>query len=273
MMNRVKLWREPALDNAEFLRATYRDHRFPSHAHDEYALGFIERGAQAFCRGRHEHLVMPEGKLCVINPGQFHEGRPATDAGWDYRMIYVSPSALLLALDGTDPSSRHALPVFLDTVIDDHDTLMAFHAAHLCSESPDVSQLEKGSRLVAALRQLSKRHGNHPHLDSAVRAVPRAVKNARELIDAQVAGNPSLAEIADAAGLSQFHLLRVFKATVGVPPHAYLLQRRIDRARRLLLQGQSLRMVAIEMGYCDQAHLTREFRRFHGIPPTALGSR
>ena len=133
-----------------------------------------------------------------------------------------------------------------------------------------VLQLEKGARLVMALRQLAERHGDRSHPDPVATAVPRAVRRARELIDANVGGNPSLEDIADAAGLSQFHLLRVSKASVGVPPHAYLLQRRIDLARRLLLQGQPLRTVAIQTGYCDQAHLSREFRRFHGIPPSAL---
>jgi hypothetical protein len=46
--NRVKLWREPTFAHAELLRATYRTHRFPPHAHDEFAFGVIERGAQAF---------------------------------------------------------------------------------------------------------------------------------------------------------------------------------------------------------------------------------
>src|SRR5260370_12542105 len=89
--NRAKIWREPALANAELLRAAYRTHQFPPHAHDEYAIGFIERGAQAYTRGRKERLIIPMGKICVINPGQLHEGMGATELGPAFPLISISP--------------------------------------------------------------------------------------------------------------------------------------------------------------------------------------
>jgi AraC-like DNA-binding protein len=271
LANRARIWREPGLGNAELLRATYRAHQFPPHAHDEYAIGFIERGAQAYTRGRKERLIMPTGTICVVNPGQLHEGRGATEIGWDYRMIYIPPEALARALAGAEPVDVGKLPFFAQSVIDDMATLQALHAAHLCSESPDTSQLEKTSRLVHALRQLVTRHGQGVPLANLPRAEPGAVRRAREFIDANVAANPSLDDIASAAAMSPFHLLREFKKAVGLPPHAYLVQRRVDEARRLMLKGRALRLVAIDVGYSDQAHFSREFRRFYGVPPsTAL---
>jgi AraC-like DNA-binding protein len=68
--------------------------------------------------------------------------------------------------------------------------------------------------------------------------------------------------------MSSYQLIRVFKHSVGMAPHAYLVQRRVAMAKQLLLRGQPLRQVAIEVGYCDQGHLTREFRRFFGVPPS-----
>ena len=266
--NRARIWREPALANAELLRASYRTHQFPPHAHDEYAIGFIERGAQAYTRGRKERLIMPMGTICVINPGQLHEGRGATETGWDYQMIYVPPEGLAMVLADSEPISGRDLPFFAESVIDDPDTLRALYAAHVCSESSDASQLEKASRLVHALRQLMTRHGQGVPRAQLPRAEPGVVRRAREFIDASVAANPSLDEIADAAGMSPFHLLREFKKAVGVPPHVYLVQRRMDEARRLLLKGHAPRMVAMEVGYSDQSHLSREFRRFYGVPPS-----
>jgi AraC-like DNA-binding protein len=266
--NRARIWREPALANAELLRAAYLSHQFPPHVHDEYAIGFIERGAQAYTCGRKERFIMPAGTICVINRGQLHEGRGATEIGWDYRMIYVPPEAVAMVLAGAEPLGARALPYFAESVIDDPGTLQALHAAHLCSESSDTSQLEKASRLVHALRQLMIRHGQGVPCAQLPRAEPGAVRRAREFIDASVAANPSLDDIAGAAGMSPFHLLREFKKVVGVPPHAYLVQRRMDEARRLLLKGHAPRRVAMEVGYSDQAHLSREFRRFYGVPPS-----
>jgi len=279
--NRVKVWRESSLANAEFLRAEYRAHSFPPHMHEEFAIGFIERGAQAVLQHRKNRFVMPEGTICVINPGHLHEGRGATEVGWDYRMIYISPQDLNAALIGTPGTpgmtgaagSLESRSIFFsDSVIDDPDTLRLLRIAHLCSESTDASRLEKSSRLTAALHQLVDRHAIACREPLVQPAMSAAVKRAREYIDANVTLNPSLDEIASVAALSPFHLLREFRKAVGMAPHAYLIQRRVEQAKHLLLKGRSLRAVAIEIGYADQAHLSREFRRFYGTPPGALHS-
>jgi len=276
--NRVKVWRESSLANAELLRAEYRVHSFPPHMHEEFAIGFIERGAQAVLQHRKDRFVMPEGKICVINPGHLHEGRGATEVGWDYRMIYISPRDLNAALlgtpgiTGTAGSLESRMIFFADSVIDDPDTLRLLRIAHLCSESTNTSRLEKSSRLTAALHQLVDRHAIARREPLVQPAMSAAVKRAREYIDANVTLNPSLDEIANVAALSSFHLLREFRKAVGMAPHAYLIQRRVEQAKHLLLKGRSLRTVAIEIGYADQAHLSREFRRFYGTPPGAVHS-
>lgn len=266
--NQAKLWREPAFAGAEMLRAAYRTHKFPPHLHDEFAFGVIERGAQSFQDGHGQRTIMPQGTICIINPGQMHEGRPASDIGWDYRMIYVPTAGLAAALKGADLEIESGL-YFPDTVIDDPDTLRLLHEAHVCSESADASRLEKASRLTQAIYQLALRHGQTKRPTQPHSPVPGIVKRAREYIDAHVSDNPSLDAIADAAGMSPFHLLREFKKAIGVAPHAYLMQRRVERAKHLLLQNQTLRQVSIEMGYSDQGHLSREFTRFFGVPPGA----
>jgi AraC-like DNA-binding protein len=70
-----------------------------------------------------------------------------------------------------------------------------------------------------------------------------------------------------------FQLARAFAKHVGLPPHAYHLQRRIERARAMLLSGTSAAEAAALTGFSDQAHLTRHFRRHFGITPGRLGLR
>jgi AraC-like DNA-binding protein len=252
--------------NAELLRATYRTHRFPPHAHDEFAFGVIERGAQAYLDGRGHREVMREGTICIVNPGQVHEGRPATDEGWDYRMIYIPTASVSTLLNEAGEDLAGTL-YFPQTVIDDIQTMRVLHAAHVCSESADATQLEKTSRLTAAVLQLVLRYGQSSLRIPEAMPVPGAVKRAREYIDAHVSENPSLDIIAEVAGMSSFHLLREFKKAIGVAPHSYLVQRRVELAKHLLLKGHPLRQVAMEVGYCDQGHLSREFSRFFGVPP------
>jgi transcriptional regulator GlxA family with amidase domain len=80
----------------------------------------------------------------------------------------------------------------------------------------------------------------------------------------------SLADIAKAADMSPFHLARVFKKSMGMAPHHYLVEVRVHSARALLSTGgdrPSLAEVATAVGFSDQSHLTRQFKRILGTTP------
>jgi AraC-like DNA-binding protein len=93
--------------------------------------------------------------------------------------------------------------------------------------------------------------------------VTRAVR----LLDDAPARPVTLAELAALSGVSRFQLLRGFVREVGITPHAYLVQRRVRLARRLLARGLPLAEAAIEAGFCDQSHMTRAFVRQLGVTP------
>ncbi len=77
-----------------------------------------------------------------------------------------------------------------------------------------------------------------------------------------------LTEIAAIAQMSPYHFLRLFKQSMGVTPHQYILQRRIDKAKYLLqLSDLSIANIALRVGFCDQSHLTRYFKRILGLTP------
>jgi AraC family transcriptional regulator len=98
----------------------------------------------------------------------------------------------------------------------------------------------------------------------------RAVADALEFIHANYARELSLTDIAGSAHLSPFHLARLFKQSLGVSPHQYLIQVRVNNARWLLSAGsgeRSLAEVASAVGFADQSHLTRHFKRVTGLTP------
>ena len=91
----------------------------------------------------------------------------------------------------------------------------------------------------------------------------------RELLESQLADPPSLEALAAAVNLSPFHFARVFRQATGLPPHAWLLQQRAERARHLVLRGASLASAAADCGFADQSHMTRIFARQFGFTPGA----
>lgn len=96
------------------------------------------------------------------------------------------------------------------------------------------------------------------------------LQRATEYIDANLAEPISLADIAAAAGLSPMHFAAQFRAATGLRPHEYLLQRRIERARALLLNSSlPLVEIALDVGFKTQAHFTTVFGRFVNETPNA----
>jgi AraC-like DNA-binding protein len=77
----------------------------------------------------------------------------------------------------------------------------------------------------------------------------------------------SLSELAALSGVSRFQLLRGFAREMGITPHAYLVQRRVRLARRLLAAGRTPAQAAAQAGFADQSHMTRAFVRQLGITP------
>jgi len=94
----------------------------------------------------------------------------------------------------------------------------------------------------------------------------------REYIDAHFTRSISMCELSGAAGLSMFHLHRLFRASTGIPPHEYQTQLRINYAKRLLQRGYRPVDVALSSGFSDQSHLTRHFKRLVGITPARFSA-
>jgi AraC family transcriptional regulator len=97
------------------------------------------------------------------------------------------------------------------------------------------------------------------------------LRRALEFLQANLAADISLDDLAREAGLSRFHFARMFKRSTGVSPHQYLLQCRVERARELLLAGnRTIAEIAAETGFYDQSHLVSQFKRAFGVTPRAF---
>lgn len=100
------------------------------------------------------------------------------------------------------------------------------------------------------------------------------LRRALDFLEANLDQDILLAEMATAAGLSPFHFAREFKAATGLAPHAYLIQRRIERAKELLTRSDlPIAAIATATGFSHQSHLTRHFKRLVGITPARFSGR
>jgi len=100
------------------------------------------------------------------------------------------------------------------------------------------------------------------------------LRRVTEYIEAHLDHDLSLARLAGVAGVSASHLKTVFKRSTGLPVHEYVVQRRVERARLLLLRGElPASQVALEAGFAHQSHMARCMRRILGVTPTSVAHR
>ncbi len=128
---------------------------------------------------------------------------------------------------------------------------------------------------AAVLAQLIRTHSGTPRkLEVAKgRLPPNRTRRILEYIEANLHRQVSLAELAGIVEMNAFHLLRSFKATLGVPPHRYILQRRVERAKSLLRDpALTISEIAFRCGYAEQSSLTRAFQRMTGAAPALYRS-
>jgi AraC family transcriptional regulator len=114
------------------------------------------------------------------------------------------------------------------------------------------------TRMMAPARRI----GRHPS------GVPAALAH----IEAHLAGELALADLAAVAGVSPFHFARLFRRETGRSPHQYVIERRVARAEGFLLagDGRTVAEIATAVGFADHSHLTRHFRRRFGLTPRQL---
>ena len=103
---------------------------------------------------------------------------------------------------------------------------------------------------------------------------PQELQQITDYIEAYLDQELSLSVLAEVVGMSASHLKTLFKRSTGSPVYEYVIQRRVARARTLLLQGElPATQVALEAGFAHQSHMARWMRRILGVTPTMLTTR
>jgi AraC-like DNA-binding protein len=259
----------PGLPHLELRTATGSRDCYQTHSHDEYSFGTIDAGRAIYTYGAHNTALKP-GMTVMMEPGLAHACNPEDHQAWSYRMLFVDaqwvhqsflplayaphPPRLLFAQHATDePAVYEALGRIAEA---------------LAGRSADVLEVDEWLLTFLAKHVLVPRVApTQPDADEQVLNAVRA------LICAQVECDLTLAQLAQASGWSGYQLIRKFKRAFGQTPHAFQIDQRLNRAKTLLKQGAGLSDVAHQLGFADQAHFQRHFRKRHATTPkNYLGS-
>ena len=232
---------------------------------------------QVSCRmeGVKRQALQHQGQFCLVPAGMAH------------RWVFERPAhALLLRLN---PALFRETADAMGLRANDADLAPAIHVRDphieaigwmLQAEDHDaypggrIFRDSLASALAARLLGMQSRTTTPPPSSKRARALPaRRLRQVLEYIDAHLDEDLSLGELATIAGYSLSHFKPLFKQAVGKPVHRFVLERRVERARTLLLGGRkSMLEIAMEAGFSHPSHMARCMRRVLGVSPSEVAA-
>lgn len=256
----VRAWR-PALSGVvEVLHAHFPSHAYPSHTHDAWTVLIVDEGAVQYDLDHREH-GLAQAQVSLLPPNVPHDGRSVRPEGFRKRVLYLEPDRL----GESDNLIGAAVdqPEYVDPVLRHR-----IHQLHGVLRD-GKEDLEAQSRLILIEERL-RQHLRRNVTDPPDRRDAGVAKRLREVLDEAVPEGITLDQAAALVHAHPAHLVRAFSREYGMPPHRYLTGRRVDLARRYLLDGRPPAEVATLAGFYDQSHLNRHFRKMLGVTPTSF---
>jgi AraC-like DNA-binding protein len=260
--NSTQYWWDRHLAGLSLLHADFTTHEYPPHTHEALVVAITEQGGSVVkSRGQVEQAT--PATLFVFNPAEPHAGWMGWSERWQYRSMYLTRGALDRVAEGL---GIEEVPYFTRNTFSDRDLIEAFLAMH-CALEQGRDVFRERELLIGTFGRLFQRHGSgrdrikSPPNDRLLLA--RVIERMR----GEYATNLRLEDLAADVGLTTFQLIGLFKRAIGLTPHAYLTQIRLNMACRQLRRAPVLADIATAVGFYDQSALNKHFKRCYGITP------
>lgn len=250
----VRAWKPPVAGVREVLHARFAEHAYPPHTHDVWTLFVVDEGAVRYDLGRHQRFA-ERSTVSLLPPWVVHDGRPGRAGGYRKRAVYLEADVFGEAAVGPSVDAPAIVqPALRSEVLGLFDAL---------AEPDDALEAETRLAFIAT--------GIRVWFGSPIEAVgpdrPDLAEAVRAALDERLFEPVTLAAVAASLDTTTTRVARSFSAAFGIAPHAYVIGRRLEAARGRILDGEPLADVATAVGFYDQAHLTRRFKRFLGVTP------
>jgi AraC-like DNA-binding protein len=246
-----------SLETPDLLQAHAAAHHFDPHLHATFSLVIVTKG-RAWLQAQNWRSTVAAGDAFLFSPFQVHAGGDL-QGPVEYEVLYPSMRFVADSVElGEKPTE---LPCFRATVLRSSAATQTLLES-LSSSATAAAKVE--SALQGVLRSCSLEPIGVP-----ARAMT-AVRTACQVIHDESMQPIDTQTLARHARLNKSHFIRVFHRVTGLAPQSYLRQVRVARARELICAGAGLAETAQATGFCDQPHLTREFKKIYGVTPGHL---
>ena len=260
-MNKELFFKEDALPFIECRHSQNSGRHYKTHMHSTLSIGAIDTGEVLYNVSGKEALLRPDA-LAIINPETLHHCNPLHKITRSYYMLYLDKSwclkvqQSLFDIDDFMPSSFILLQD--KALYDEYINLMKLYMQ-------DLFLLEKEQMVVSFLYKIFARFDKEKK--PVISRITSNVKTLKEVLSSRLNEDITLNSFAQNQSINPYTLLRNFKAELGITPHVYRMNYRIEKAKVLLQQQASIADVVFECGFFDQSHFHRYFKSFTTVTP------
>ena len=213
------------------------------------------------------------GDIAIVPAGTPSEWRWREDRPSNTLHLYLSPAFLRSAAESHDLSDGRPAVEPQFGVRDEHIRHIGMSLLHELSEANVVGRLYADSLATVLAMQLVRRYSYFQDVQvSPGGMLPRKLRSAIEFMNDNLNREQdfSIPAVAEAVGMSYFHFSRAFKQSMSISPNNYLIERRIERAKKFLAETDiPVVEIALRVGFASQSHFTTTFRRLVGATPKA----
>lgn len=242
------------------LRYSNNTKHYKEHIHETFSMG-INLKEKSIYTNKNEKYELDFGMLALVNPNELHSCNPILKTPNLYYMMFL------------DEKWCHSIQ---KSICDECDSFKAFPKAILYDEKlyyefkslcetifSDISSFEKENELINFFTKLFK-----PYLEESTSKIEDPIfDKILEFLKENYQENISLEELSQKFKLNSFYIIRLFKSKINMTPHAYLLNIKINKAKKLLKEGYSIVDTALECGFTDQSHFHRNFSKIVATTP------
>ncbi len=248
------------LQNTLFENTKYSNENFEKHYHDTYTIGLTYKG---FLKSYnlYQHFESYEYSCRINNPGEIHGG---VSYKWSHVNFY--PKIELLSNLYEQIFFEKRVPLFKKHIIDNKILFIKLNNFFHCVFSKKESILIE-STLIDALSYLILNYTTYTKDYLHIFDNKKIIKQTLGFIGDSIQENITLEILAKNCSLSKYHFLRVFKKELGMTPHSFIINERINRANILIQNGMPISEASLQVGFSDQSHFTRNFKKYFGYTP------
>jgi AraC-like DNA-binding protein len=240
---------------------------FDRHYHLDYHIGLVVEGVQRQNFQRKSELLGP-GSIVLMPPDEMHDGLSYEKQSYTQKMFRISPE--LLNSNITEFSGKPRDAKFNGHIVENQMIWRRMVALHnMIQNRKSLAQLSIEETWLLTLEPLFNQLSLSDDQIIKGGLSGQHIRRVRDYCYAYLGDTISLESLASLCGLSKFQFLRRFKQSTGVTPHSWLVRLRLEHACMMFKRGKhNIAQVATDVGFYDQSHFNRAFRRAYGVAPS-----